>query len=433
MKLLKHKEIADLIQKAATDRSLNPQEVTKAHILKLDNSPSNWLLRKSLKGSSLDAIKDRFFPITEVQRVESEETKDVLAQMKKLEDKLAKREYFEAKLLEAVEKNIKPLPRIHFKKFKPTTKEQERQLVVMLNDTHYGLIVRPEEINNVNSFGWEQACRRSAMMLKETLNFKVHNRNQVTKVHLVLNGDLIQGIIHGLLYSQMEKAVHQFNGAVHILTHFISMLAQEFREVEVHGICGNHEDAIHKREHGKRVNAEKYDSYANMIFYAISAAFRNSNHVKFNFTRGLFINMNLPAGRVVVCHGDTFFAKALGNPSTVINYKKLSEEITKFNAAEISRGQQPAKLLLFGHTHKFFHLITEDGVEVYNAPSLSGADGHSHGSYNANYNLIGQVVFESTPKFIMGDTRLIRLQDADNDVELDNLIPVYRNELKWQK
>lgn len=430
---LTHKIIANLIKEASVENKIQPQEVTKKHILSLKDAPTSWELRKALEGSSIKALQTRFYPITEKQLVENFETKEHNDQIKKLEDKLTKRRYFENKLVESIEKNLKPLPKISLKKFKPTSTEQERHIVVMLNDTHLGLIVHGDEVNGVNEFGWEQACRRSAMMLKETLNFKQHNRDQVNKVHLVLNGDIIQGIIHGLMYTQMEKSIYQVNGAVHILTYFITMLAEEFKEVEIHGLCGNHEDALHKREHGKRVHSEKYDSYANIIFHSLSTAFRNSSHVHFNVTKGLFLTMNLPAGRAAICHGDTLFARALGNIGSTINVKGLGEEIRKFNEGEVSRGKTPIKLFLFGHVHAMCHFITSSGIEVYIAPSLSGTDGYSHGCYNANNNFIGQVVFESTPRFLMGDSRLVRLNSADNDSTLDNLIPQYTNTLKWQK
>ena len=135
----------------------------------------------------------------------------------------------------------------------------------------------------------------------------------------------------------------------------------------------------------------------------------------------------------VVAHGDTLFSRALGNPGTSINVKSLSNEIRAWNAAEVSRGRAPVKLLLFGHVHSYAHFITADGVEVYIAPSLSGTDAYSHGAFNANTNLVGQVVFESTPNFIMGDSRLIRLNSADKDASLDRLIPIYENSLKWKK
>lgn len=425
-----HKKVADLVRVTATKLKIHPQEVKKGQLFSADKELTDWTLR-NLGG--LKAIVDRFFPLTAKDHVEILETKEVNAYIKQLETKLAKRESQEKKLLLAVQENIKPLAKIVPRKFKAVSSEQERQVVVMLNDCHIGLIVNGDEINNVNSFGWQQACRRSALMLKETLNYKIHNRDQVTKVHLILNGDLIQGIIHGLVTDQMEKMVHQINGAVHIFSYLIAGLAAEFKEVEVSGLSGNHCDFPHKRENHKRVSAEKYDSYANIIFYALSAAFRNNENVKFNVTKGLFLSLDLPAGRAMACHGDTLFSRALGNPGTNINVKSLSDEIRKFNNAEISRGHKPVKLFLFGHVHSFCHFITNDGVDVYVAPSLSGTDAYSHGNFNANTNLIGQVVFESTPKYIIGDSRLVRLNEADNDKTLDELIPLFDNELKWRK
>lgn len=424
------KIIAELIKRTANELGKKPQEITKANILKADENLTDWTLR-NLGG--LQAIKDRYFPLTTKDLVEISETKDVNNYIKQLEQKVAQRDSFQNKLISLVQDSLVPLPKIQPRKFKPSSTEQERQLVLMLNDTHYGLIVHSDEVNEVNSFGWTQACRRSAMMLKETLNYKHHNRNQVSKVHLVLNGDLIQGIIHGLQMDQMEKSIYQVNGATHILTHLIANLAQEFKEVQVHGLCGNHEDKPHKRDHGKRVSSEKYDSYANIIFYSLSTAFRASEHVSFNFTKGLHINIDLPAGRALIAHGDTLFSRAMGNPGTSLNVKNLSNEIRAWNAGEIAKGRPPVKLLLFGHVHFFAHFITNDGVEVYIAPSLSGTDGHSHGSYNANTNLIAQVLFESTPKFILGDCRLIRLNSADNNAEYDQLIPIFKNTLKWSK
>jgi hypothetical protein len=425
-----HKMIAELIKRTAKELGKNPHEINKGQLLKADTKLSDWTLR-GLGG--LQSIKERFFPVTTKDLVEIAETKDVNSYIKKLEATVASKEGFRQKLISLVKSNLAPLPKIKVPKFKPSSTEQERQIVLMLNDTHYGLLVHADEINDVNSFGWTQACRRTAMMLKETLNYKVHNRTQVSKVHLVLNGDLIQGIIHGLQMDQMEKSIHQVNGAIHILTYLITGLAQEFKEVQVHGLCGNHEDSPHKRDHGKRVNSEKYDSYANIIFYALSTAFRNSEHIVFNFTKGLHLNVDLPAGRALITHGDTLFSRALGNAGTAINVKSLSNEIRAWNAGEIAKGKPPVKLLLFGHVHSFAHFITSDGVEVYIAPSLSGTDGYSHGGFTANTNLIGQVVFESTPKFIMGDTRLIRLGMADNNSSYDELIPIYRNSLKWSK
>jgi hypothetical protein len=124
----------------------------------------------------------------------------------------------------------------------------------------------------------------------------------------------------------------------------------------------------------------------------------------------------------MVVHGHNIFSKALGNIGRSINVKGLTEAIRDFNAGEIAKGNKPIKLLLLGHVHNFGHFVNVDGVEVVIAPSLSGLDTFAHG-LTINSSLAGQVVFESTSKYVLGDMRLIRVHEADKDSSLDAIIP----------
>jgi len=425
-------ETLDKIKKyvmiAAKQNGKDASQVTIAEFYDTCGDEINeWTLRK-LGGFS--AIMKAYFPIAEKDLALIEESKEYSKYINKLERRVGSKELFENTLAEAVKANLAPLPKIKVKSYKaPKGKAVEREIVVMLNDTHYGLIVDPDEVGSVNKFGWKEACRRTALIIKETLEYKLHARDQVSRVHLLLNGDLISGVIHNLSGKTQDLAVHQVNGAVHILTYAIAELAKEFKEVQISGICGNHEDFPHKREGGRAIQ-EKYDSFANLIFYSLSVAFRNSKHVTFNFPKTPYAFLDLPGGRTLLAHGDTVFSKSLGNPGRQINVESISKEIKKFNAGEILKGKSPVKLLLLGHVHTFAHFITDDGVEVYIAPSLSGTDGYAH-SLTINTNSTGQVVFESTEKFVMGDARLIRVTQADEDKELDNIIPTFTKQLKF--
>jgi hypothetical protein len=224
--------------------------------------------------------------------------------------------------------------------------------------------------------------------------------------------------------------VHQLNAALHIFTYVIQNLMTEYNQIEIHGIAGNHDRAVHKN-HGKRVVSEVYDSYANSIFYGLSTAFRNNEQVSFNFPKTPYGFIDLPAGRAMYAHGDHVFSSSLGNPGKAINVKSLTESIRNFNAGEIAKGNPPIKLLLLGHVHVFAHFITTDGVEVYISPCLSGLDSFAH-SLTINNSFVAQPIFESTKDFILGDCRLIRLNKADDDKELDKIIPVYEKELKFK-
>ena len=298
----------------------------------------------------------------------------------------------------------------------------------MLNDTHIGQIIDSEEIGGLNSFDFKEAGRRVAMFIKEVGTYKNYKRDQVETFHLALNGDLAAGIIHNLESKSQHLLIHQMNGLLHILVNAIEYLRTEFGAINVYGIAGNHDRMIHKNG-GKRANGEEFDSYANIAFYALSAIFKDAKDIKFSFPKTPYVFMDLPAGRAMVAHGHNVFSKALGNIGKSINVKGLTDAIRDFNAGEIAKGNKPIKLLLMGHVHNFGHFTSVDGVEVVIAPSLSGIDAFAH-NLTINSSTAAQVVFESTPKFVLGDMRLIRLHEADKDESLDKIIPEYKKELK---
>lgn len=421
-------EIVELMRKFAEESKTDPRNLTLSLLAKIGISE-----RQIRKCGGLSKIKDTYFPdeeldLKEIARVTRDNT--YVNKIKKIAgEKLLKTE----ELLSAIEKNIKPLPKINPPKIKDVNKNEAIESVAMLNDTHIGSIIDPEEIGNLNQFNMEIACKRFAFYVKQVINYKKHKRKNVTRLHLILNGDLIAGLIHGLDTKGIHLMIHQVNAAVHIFTHAIASLSKEYKEVVVHGIPGNHDRAVHKN-HGKRAVTETYDSYANIVFYALSVAFRNSGHIKFEIPKTPYGFIDLPAGRAMYAHGDHIFSSALGNPGKSINVDRLTKAIRDFNAGEILKGNPQIKLLLLGHVHVYAHFMTTDGVEVYISPSLSGTDGFAH-SLTINTTLSAQPVFESTKDMMLGDCRLIRLHMADNDKngELLKIIPSYKNELKWRK
>lgn len=421
-------EIVKEIKRISKELGIPEYTLTGAKFF-MNSEISEWELRKL---GGFTSVRDAYFAFDEKDLGAIREQKNARSYIAKLEKELGDKLLNEERVQEILNEKLKPLKPIKLLNFKRQVTKQKREIVMMLNDTHFGLIVRKDEVNDLNAYDWTEACRRVAMVIKEAIDFKPHTRNEVEKIHVVLNGDIIAGLIHGLNTKSLDLYVNQLNGTLHILTHALAQLLQQFKKVEVHGISGNHEDAVHKREGGNRVTTEKFDSYLNTVLYSLSAVFKDNDRVSFRFPKTPYLFFDLPGGRAMAVHGDTVFSKALGNPGTTINVKSLSEEIRKFNAGEIARGKSPVKLVLFGHTHCFAHFITSDGVEVYNAPSLSGTDGYAHG-LNINNNFVGQVVFESTKNFILGDSRLIRVARADEDKSLDTIIPTFKQDLKWRK
>lgn len=395
---------------------------------------SGYSTRKVMENlGGLNLIKKNFFPNVEKDLASTYKLKSQASYVSKLETKLGQTTAQQQDLLAIVKAQLKPLPKPKAAyKYKDGKKKIKRELVMMLNDTHYGLCVDSESVNNINTYSWKEASRRTAMVVKEAIEYKPYARHETETLHLVLNGDLMAGVIHGITGKGQDLLIHQYNGMVHILTHTIHNLASNFKNVKVYGMNGNHSELSHKREHGNRVASEFYDSYDNMAFYALSVGFRNYSNVEFIVPKTPYVFLDLPGGRAMAAHGHNMFSKALGNPGSNVNIKSLTNEIRTFNSGEQLKGQLPIKLVLFGHTHSYVHFITKDGVDVLNAPSLSGTDEYAH-QLNINNNFIGQVIFESTKDFVVGDKRLVRLNEADKNPELDKIIPVYKYGLKWQK
>lgn len=424
----KLKKLLAAIKKAAKAMEIHPSEVKPYQIYETDEEITDWDIR-TLGG--LPSIKKAYFPF-EKEHAEIEEQKESSAYVKKLESKLGKQELFESRLLELIKNNtpviptIKPLAAFKKTKFK-------RHLVVMISDTHYGLQVDGAEIGNSNNYGWKEASRRTAFLIKQVCEYKLEKRSDTEAVHLILNGDIISGIIHNLTGRDNDLLIHQVNGAVHILSQAIAHLSQHFKNVHIYAVPGNHGDAPHRREGGGRVVSQPYDNFENIVFYALSNAFSKQANVHFNIPKTPYTYIDLPAGRIMAVHGHNIFGKQLGNPGNSINTKAMSDVIHRFSNAEVARGKPQIKMVLFGHTHVQAHFTSFDGITVYNAPSLSGIDPFAHNSLSVNNNFVGQLVFESTDEFIFGDNRLIKVDKGDNDKSLDEIISIFNRELACPK
>lgn len=314
------------------------------------------------------------------------------------------------------------------KKVKLIKSKEKVHVVAMLNDLHYGLRVDSEENGGLNSYDFKEAGRRTALFIKEIGDYKPHKRDQVEKLNLIINGDIIEGILRSGQGNDQHLLTHQINGALHILTHAIQYLSKEFNEIELHCIAGNHDRMVHK-DLGKRPTSEVYDSYANIIYFALSNIFKPNKSISFTVPKTPYGFINLPGGRLMYLHGDGIFNRQLGNPGNAIKVGAVSSAIREFNAGEIAKGNDPVKMVLVGHTHGYSHFISSDGVEVCVAPSLCGPNGYAH-MLNINHNLIAQILFESTKDFVFGDSRLVRVNSADKDSSLDFIIPVYNKDLK---
>lgn len=315
----------------------------------------------------------------------------------------------------------------YLERIKKQNQEEKRELTAVLSDTHFGLYVDSEEVGASNKYGWTEACRRVAFFAKEIAEYKLGHRVSTKKLNLAVLGDVLHGNIHNQKGTDSDLLVHQQNGALHILYHMISYLLNFFEEIEFYGLPGNHDDRTARREKGNRVNSQKYDSYVNPIYFALSLLFKGK--VKFNIPKSQFFFINTIGGRIMGVHGDTVFS-AIGNPGKSINTAALTHQIESFNAGEIKKGNSPIACVIGGHVHVKMEMSTQNGIEVVTNASLSGIDAYCN-SISLNYSKPSQTIIESTKRFAKGDVRRVEFdKSVDEDSKLDKIIPIYDKELK---
>lgn len=417
-------EVRNLLEMAAKDLACAVQDLS---VSKLKGYVSERQL-KNLGG--LPLLKNAYFPETSKELGQIQGIKIDKSYIADLEKRVANKELSQKQQLDLLKKIIAPVKVPKGAKIAKNKKAIERDVVVMLTDTHYGLVVDPEEIGGLNAYNWEIACRRTAFMAKQAAEYKIEKRGEVGKLHVILNGDHLHGLIHGTQDRIQELLGQQQNGAMHILTHFIGYVSQFYKEVIVHCNVGNHDEAHHRREGGRITSHAMKDSYLTPVYFGLSLAFRNVTNVKFNMSKGLFVDLELPGGRAVAVHGHILFSKQLGSTGSSINVKSLSDAINRWNQGEVSLGRKPVKLVIMGHTHCHAEFTTFDGIRVLVSPAMSGLDNYAY-SLGINYNQAAQPIFESTKNYIYGDSRLINVISADQDKSLDEIIPMYKGALNF--
>ena len=247
----------------------------------------------------------------------------------------------------------------------------ESEAILILSDWHIGV-----EINTPsNVFNIEVAKERIDKLIKETI--KHCKNNNVTKLHVALAGDLVQGIIHvNSRLRQNENIINQVLIASELVTDLIASLSQSIRRIEVYNVNGNH----------GRVNANIKESldeenFESLVYEIVKLKLdiikereRIAYNVHFNENEFNDISLiNVMNKKVAVSHGhkDRKQNTALDKLNHLLDEYRVNELIT-------------------GHFH---NVRLGDGVTVNGA--LSGSDDFAQSKrFNNNPSQILKIYFD---------------------------------------
>lgn len=171
----------------------------------------------------------------------------------------------------------------------------DKDIIIMLTDWHIG----SKFSSLLGEFNYEIARERVTRYLDKIIEIK--KTHKISSCYVTLQGDMISGNIH-----ESIKVTNEFNeskqliSAFELLLSFIKTLSQEFSNVYVTSVAGNH-SRIDLKE-----MALKDERLDDIIFYMLKTVFNNINKdVKFiDPITNTLAKINVQGKDYIVCHGD---------------------------------------------------------------------------------------------------------------------------------
>jgi predicted phosphodiesterase len=338
--------------------------------------------------------------------------------VRKLERTVATADYLSEKLLTGMvdifEKHPIVLPTTHAKPKK--VKKQERMLTLLWSDLHFGLDVDPREVYS-SEFNWRIAARRMAKCCLQAASWKPEYRENTT-LQVVLNGDILAGIIH-LSEANIKEIQEQIWGATAILSHALGFLRQHFSKINVLCLPGNHDRETYRSS--ERAVSQRWNSYAHSVFMGLKIWFRADKSVFVDVPMSGMGSYETPGGHLVFAsHGDT--EPSTSNVGKSFDVEKTTKALLKLNSSNTF--SKKIEVVLFGHWHQPSMFMLPDGTTCIVNGALIGSDPFAQNGVGFFNSMPAQVMFESVPGFPVGDFRVVQLRDADLDESLDKIINI---------
>lgn len=337
------------------------------------------------------------------------------AYVRRLEREVGRRDYLGDRLSRALADAFERSPiKLSSRRHAAPTAPDERLLTAMISDCHFGLFVDPREVP-LNQFNWQIASRRMALLATQIADWKP-NRRKSTGLRLVINGDVLAGLIH-LDDSGVRRITEQIHGATCILVSFVDYLRQFFGRIDVTCLPGNHDRTARDRQY-----AQRWDSHAHSIYLGMAMAFRHDAGVSFDVPRTGEGVVELPGGDALAfyTHGDV--APTIANAGRSLDIRPIVDTVHKLNST--GEYDKPVRVVGWGHWHTGLVMPTGIATAVVNG-SVIGPDPYARNGVGVRGEMGApmQLLFESVPGFPFGDSRFIHLRPADDDSSLDEVIP----------
>jgi hypothetical protein len=433
------KNIVNKIEDVAKDLETTPARMSRAEFLEaVVGSLTEWDLRKYGGYSSI--IASHFMP-TEKDLPIIQEHKNHISYVRGLEKKLGNIEAFKNQVTKEltnilskikVEENI--LDKSETKTYLNSlsidrSSKADRSIVSLWSDQHFGSNITRDEMGGKNEYNWEIGARRLGMLVEQIATYKIEKRGRHEELVILLDGDNIGGVIHNQEGPDFDLMIHQVCGTLSYYIQAFTTLSAFFPKIRIVCQPGNHGRVQHKSSKDRALH-QKYDSFENIIFYALSSKFAYNKNITFEVSKAPFSTIKIQGHRVYMTHGDTVFN--LGNVSNNIRMASLEHQVNRINAEELRAGQKAYELFCMGHVHHPMVTELDSGARLAINGALVGTDQFALGIGIQSSNP-SQLLWESTKQHVLGDVRIVNVGDADSVVRYEHIIRPYNYELAAAK
>jgi len=412
----------------------HPSLLTKSQFLSMSKI-SEWELRKL---GGLQGIISSYFPFEETDLTEVARIKERESYISKLEGRYGKLGLFKTEFLGALQKEFSKLEiRPVSLNEKQTKKHLEslygdlgkhslpRSVVAIASDLHFGASI-DDELGGRNTFDWVIAARRWSMFLQQITSYKIEARSSHGELHLLLLGDMIQGLIHDYDSKKCDDQSKQLAGLTKYLVEGIEYLRPSFKKIIVHCTAGNHDRSVSKLSKN-RAMIDRDDSLVHPVFYFLSLYFNGKSNVTVNVPKTPYIDVTIQGHRLWGSHGDVLVN--LPNPAKNLATERLETKLNKINESERKINKAPYEIFCFGHIHQPAHIMTTVGTHVIINGCLVGLDQFAMNQGCAFTSVPTQTIFEITKDYGAADIRLVYVSKADNNSSLEQIVSPYNYEL----
>lgn len=168
------------------------------------------------------------------------------------------------RILAAVEDAIRTLPASYkpkpIKARKPS--HEGHEFVLLFSDTHAAEIVSREETNGINAYNWQIMLDRMDRVREGVASFAANRPYPINRLRILMLGDMLSGDIHDELSETNEYPLAEAQVLLgKDLANFALSFTEQFEEVTVNGIVGNHPRAKRKPQAKQGYNNADWTAY----------------------------------------------------------------------------------------------------------------------------------------------------------------------------